>query len=107
MPNLAAHAALATDDGFRRRMQASLVQLAASVAGNANAPKDQKRLAADVLTQPMVYVDRYAWQVAGATAMLQAFSNAGSNVAEMADAPIDTEVQKAMVAVLANTAAAV
>lgn len=107
MPNLATHAALAVDDGFRRRMQAALVQLARSVAANANAPQDQKRLASSVLAGPEAYVARYAWQVAADTNVLGPFVTAGgADSTQVPDAALEGAVQAAMQSVLANDKAA-
>lgn len=107
MPNLATHAALATDDGFRRRMQAALVQLGASVAGNANAPQDQKRLASSVLSSPEAYVQRFAWQVAQTSGVLTPYvQGGGADSTQVPDSAIEAAVQAAMVAVLANDKAA-
>jgi hypothetical protein len=109
MPNLAPHAALATDDGFRRRLQAALVQKA-TAAANAAKPTDQAQvqgwqerrdLAADVLRAPEQYVTRYAWPVAGAAAVLQALNTAGGNVTQIPDATIETALDAALASLLA------
>lgn len=105
MPALAAHATLAVDDGFRRRMQAALVQLAVSVANNTAAPSDQRRLASEILDSPAGFVDRYAWPVAGANTILSALSAAGGNPTLIPDKPIEDEVLAAMQRVLAARAA--
>ncbi len=109
MPNLAAHAALAVDDGFRRRLQAALVQLATSVAGAAKptdptkvgAWQEQRTLAADILGNPTAYVTSYAWPVAGSSAVLAALLAAGSNPTLVPDAPIEAALTAAMLALLA------
>lgn len=108
MPNLAAHAALAVDDGFRRRLQAALVQLATSAAGvtkptdptKAAGWNEQRALAADVLSNPTAYVERYAWPVAGTAAVLTALGTAGGNVAAVPDVPIEAALKAAMAALL-------
>lgn len=109
MPNLAAHAALAVDDGFRRRLQAALVQKATFDA-NKNQPTDQtkvaawtarKALAALVLSDPVAFVTRYAWPVAGAQAVLDALAAANSDVTAVSDTVIETALDKALDSLIA------
>lgn len=106
MPNLAAHAALATHPGFLRRMQAALVQLASTVAADATRPAAQQQLAADILNGPVAYVDRYAWPVAGATAVQTALASVQGNPELLPDKPIEDEVLAAMQRLIAARQAA-
>lgn len=104
MPNLAPHAALATDDGFRRRLQAALVQKA-TIDANKNQPSDpakvqawqeRRTVAADVLQDPLQYVTRYAWPVAGDGNVLGAFATANGDVGAVTDALLETALDKAL-----------
>lgn len=105
MPNLGQHAALAMDDGFRRRLQAALVQRATTVANTANAPADQKRLAAEILDGAAPFVDRYAWPVAGTQVVLDNLASKNGNVALIDDGPIEQAVLDALLRLLAARAA--
>lgn len=108
MPNLAPHAALAVDDGFRRRLQAALIQKA-TLDANKNKPADpakveawtaRKNLAAQILSAPVAFVERYAWPVAGATAVLDAYLP-NSRSENIPDDVIETALDKALDSLIA------
>ena len=99
MPNLAQHAALAVDDGLRRRIRAAVVQYAVSVTDAARpaltATDDDKdtdtgrrSLARTVLDSVESIVDRFAWVVAGNPTVLASFGQMG-NQANISDQDIE------------------
>lgn len=109
MPNLADHAALATDDGFRRRLQAAVVQRAtpfATAAKPTDASKvtgwqEQRTLASSLLASPGTAVERYAWAVAADSAVLGAFvADTGRRSEVVPDAAIEQALMTALSAQL-------
>jgi hypothetical protein len=107
MPNLAQHAALATDDGLRRRLHAALV-LKATAALNAPQPPAEPELtqwrrrrgyAARALSSMFGVLSDAAWLVAcdpNVTAALDDPDVAG-NPALLDDPILETAVQDALV----------
>lgn len=105
MPNLAPHATLATDSGFRGRLQAALAQRAIVASDEAKpdttATDAQKRrwaervtFARQVLRNPAGYVERFAWLVAGDSTVLAALAAdpAKGNPTLLPDAPVEAAV---------------
>jgi hypothetical protein len=105
MPFLGAHAALAVDDGFRRRLHAALIQRATTVANTAGAPADQKELAAQILGGASTFVEAFAWPVAGTQAIQDNLALRQGNPALIDDAAIEQAVLDALLRLLATRAA--
>jgi len=98
MPNLAQHAALAVDDGLRRRIRAAVVQYAVNVTDAAR-PADtasdddkdtdmgRRSLARSVLDSVESIVERFAWVVAANPTILASFGE--GNQLNIADGDIE------------------
>lgn len=103
MPNLAEHAVLATDDGFRRRLQAAIVQKAVIAADEPRpsgtptenqlaAWRERRVFAAGALASPAGYVERFAWPVAANRAVLDASE---ANPVEIPDETLEAALDAA------------